>query len=358
MPELITLSGVGGKTPAAFLVKSQEHSILLDIGEGPEPGVLPDFTGIDRVDAVLLSHAHVDHVGGLALLPNLGNPEVYASQATWELMPEAPVADAQRRILPVEGQINLCGTQITMGQTGHAPGGLWFHVGIGHSLLYMGDHSEESPVLPYEAPPAAHTVIVDASYGDRNTDLETQLDALENAAKGGAVIAVPIGGRGPDLVIALQARGLPVKVDEQVARELAFLTQNPHLANPHVHGDLAKAVNTPRADQDAKPSDVIIAVGPNADYGLTQSLAEATDEPFRFVFTGFVPQNSRAKRLIETGRGEWLPWNVHPRMKDVIKLVDQTGAKQVVPAFVDPNKATHLLNTLGNRICLDRAIKL
>lgn len=39
----------------------------------------PDVSGVGRVDALLLSHAHRDHAGGLKLLPEVGNPSLYPS---------------------------------------------------------------------------------------------------------------------------------------------------------------------------------------------------------------------------------------------------------------------------------------
>src|SRR4029079_10444636 len=73
------ISGVSAKGPACFLVEAGGKRLLLDLGEGPPPGLLPDLDNVGRIDAVVLSHGHADHVGALSLLPKVGNPQVYAT---------------------------------------------------------------------------------------------------------------------------------------------------------------------------------------------------------------------------------------------------------------------------------------
>ena len=72
---LIAVSGLGPKEPAAFVVEAAGRRLLLDCGEGPEPGRLPDFDRIGHVDAVVLSHGHNDHAGALRLLDRIGQPQ-------------------------------------------------------------------------------------------------------------------------------------------------------------------------------------------------------------------------------------------------------------------------------------------
>src|SRR5215475_4055273 len=82
------ISGVGAKGPACFLLETAGLRIMLDLGEGPPPGLLPHVNSLGPVDALVLSHGHKDHIGGLALLPALGNPPVYATAIVARSLPK------------------------------------------------------------------------------------------------------------------------------------------------------------------------------------------------------------------------------------------------------------------------------
>lgn len=208
-------------------------------------------------------------------------------------------------------------------------------------ILYTGDFSVESPLLPCDPFPRAGTVVADASCGDRDASLPDQVKAIAPAARGGAILPCPAHGRGPDMVAALRACGLPVIPCGVIAAEIARLT-----------GQRPPAVTAPRAD----PRDIIVAAGPNAETGLPGALRR--DPRFRFVFSSHVPRTSPARTMIEEGRAQWLGWNVHPRLADLRALTTSTGARRILPAFVDLATAPLLVAALGRRLCRDTATEV
>lgn len=62
--------GFLGAPGVSYLLQSDRGSLLFDVGFGPERGVLAHNAarlgfGLDRVDALAISHLHLDHMGGM-----------------------------------------------------------------------------------------------------------------------------------------------------------------------------------------------------------------------------------------------------------------------------------------------------
>ncbi len=126
---IVFLGGLGEIGRNCFCLEVEGRILVVDCGlmfpDADMPGVdlvLPDFTYLrdnaDRVDAVLVTHAHEDHVGGLAFLLRDVSVPIYGSALSLALarhrLDESgvldrteliPVADGERlRIGPIECQ--------------------------------------------------------------------------------------------------------------------------------------------------------------------------------------------------------------------------------------------------------------
>src|SRR5262245_20749762 len=82
----------GDVTGSAYLVRTEHASVLVDCGmvqgsqqAGGKNRAVPRLTG-GKLDAVLLTHGHLDHVGRLPILTKRGyEGPIYATQATIDL---------------------------------------------------------------------------------------------------------------------------------------------------------------------------------------------------------------------------------------------------------------------------------
>jgi metallo-beta-lactamase family protein len=72
--ELQFLGATGEVTGSLYLIRTDSHSVLLECGlvqggaEAEERNRDPFPVAIDEIDAVILSHAHIDHSGRVPLL--------------------------------------------------------------------------------------------------------------------------------------------------------------------------------------------------------------------------------------------------------------------------------------------------
>jgi glyoxylase-like metal-dependent hydrolase (beta-lactamase superfamily II) len=326
------ISGVGAKGPACFLLEAQGKRLMLDLGYGPQPGLWPNVDDVGRVDALLLSHSHKDHISGLSLLPKIGNPPIFATEITAKKLPEGTKVHA----LPVQGRGDVLGIPVDTGRNGHAPGGIWMRFHGGTGLLYTGDYSTESALYAFDMPPKSRTVLLDSSYGEDDTPLAIRQQALAPYFDGDVLLPAPADGRGPDIALYLYRAGKAIHLDDTTRAAIVDLTG---LARAYLRDgvDTELAALAEMAPPPGEPFGATFSTPADGSGGETAELIanwEHASEP-AIVFTGYIPPGCPADRLVKNGRAKFLRWNVHPRLSDTIALVRSTGAATVIPAFCD-----------------------
>lgn len=338
------ISGIGAKSPACFLVEIGGARFLLDLGEAPA-GVFPDLQGVGHIDAILVSHGHADHVGGLHLAGQVGDPPIYATAMTRAFSDHARLHTA--RPLPLHGSIDIAGVRIDTGRAGHAAGGIWMRLGGPGGVLYSGDLCRESLLYPLDTPPPARKLIADASYGTYDGDIAPAMRQLLDRARGGPLLLpLPPTGRGVEIAVLLHEAGIPLALCDQ-HRHVAglMLAAAPDTLVPGGAGRLAAMLaKTPRLAEDSAANGTMIAANGGATGGLSRSLFRRFlgDATVGIVFTGHVEADTAAGAALAAGQADFLRWNVHPRLRDLIWLHDVVRPRQTIYAFCAPEQAMAL----------------
>lgn len=327
------ISGTGRKGPACFLVEASGCRLLLDLGQGPQRGLLPPVARIgDPVDALLFSHQHPDHIGGLGLYDEIGRPPLVATAPVARAI--AAAFDLTSQTAPLGERIEYPGFSVVTGRSGHAPGGIWLHLDTpDRSLLYMGDHCAHSALYAYDAPPPADAVIIDGSYGlddtaqsQRRQDLFAHLDRP-------VLLPAPPAGRAVEMALELMRAGRVPHLCPTVREAARRMAADDHAwLQPGVRAEVQYLAETA---PEAGPIDAVtIAAGGDLESGPAASLAEQwlqAGEPI--IFTGYVAEGTRAADLVAAGRALSLRWNVHPILSELRALVATLQPKMLVPAF-------------------------
>ncbi|WP_329000920.1 MBL fold metallo-hydrolase [Kribbella sp. NBC_00709] len=236
MTALTFLGAAGTVTGSKFLLERDRQRILVDCGlfqgEARWRRRNWDPFPVDpaSLDAVVLTHAHLDHCGYLPGLVRHGfHGPVICTPGTADVAaivlrdaahlqvedaeharaegysrhdPPRPLFDTEdaeraiRLFRPTVDRTDLAeSTAVTLHRAGHILGSAFAELEFdGHRLLVSGDLGrQEHPLLrPPEPPPAVDTVLIEATYGDRQ---HQPLDHAElarlistTAARGGVVL--------------------------------------------------------------------------------------------------------------------------------------------------------------------------
>ncbi len=288
---------------SAFLLQTRESSVLLDCGTNPgssrpfEAFPRLDNPGfeLDSLDAVVISHAHLDHCGLVPFLYKYGyDGPVYCSAPTSNLMTllqldyldvagkqgttayydQKDVRECVLHTNPLRyGVVTDIAPDIrlTLHNAGHILGSSMVHLHIGeglHNVVYTGDYKYSRTMLLEAAAtefPRVETVITESTYGGPDDLMPSRVEAEERLTsvvnetlerKGKVLIPVPAVGRAQEIMLILDGymrRGLmkeaPVFIEGMISEATAITTAFPEYLGREVRQSiLHEGVNPFQSD--------------------------------------------------------------------------------------------------------------
>ncbi len=243
---IVCLGGFSEIGRSAILIVTHESKILLDFGiktyNNEDTDLLPrvDIFGIgmNEIDAVVISHAHLDHCGAVPILCKYGyDGPVYCTEPTFPIMisilqdyvsrskePLYSTRDIENlisHVIPLNyGAVTDISpdVRITFANSGHMIGSASTHLHIGngdYNIVYTGDlkfgrlNTVDNAFWNF---PRAETLIIESTNGNRDDKFVTRDVAEENLAKsinstiqqdGRVLIPVPVLGLSQEICVTL-----------------------------------------------------------------------------------------------------------------------------------------------------------
>lgn len=300
---LTPLGGFHEVGRSSMLIETEESCVLLDCGVSAGanqpstayPRIDSDEFDIDKLDAVIISHAHLDHCGFVPFLFKYGfDGPVYCSEPTSVLMTllqldyldvgnkegayapydQKDVREVVMHTIPVKyGVVTDVAPDIklTLHNAGHIIGSSIVHLHIGeglHNVVYTGDFKFARTMLLEPAAcsfPRVETLIMESTYGapdDVMSDRETVEGKLarivnETAEKGGKILIPTLAvGRAQEIMLVLnsymknkQIKELPIYLEGMISEATAIHTAYPeYLARDLREQILYKDINPFQSD--------------------------------------------------------------------------------------------------------------
>ncbi|MBW3010589.1 beta-CASP ribonuclease aCPSF1 [Candidatus Woesearchaeota archaeon] len=272
---------------SCLLLQTPESRVLLDCGidvaaneDNSYPYLeCPDFK-IDELDAVIISHSHVDHSGLIPLLYKYGyKGPVYCTEPTRDVM--ALLQLDMVKIMRAEGRDpiftseeikemvkhTIClefdevtditpDVRITLYNAGHILGSAMVHMHVGnglHNILYTGDFKFQRSRLLEPAVtkfPRLETLMVESTYGGKENTLPTREECekevgeiIKQTVKRGGKVLFPVlgSGRAQEVLLIIESLvkngdipKIPVYIDGMVWDITAIHTAYPEFLNTNV----------------------------------------------------------------------------------------------------------------------------
>ncbi len=366
--QITFLGATGTVTGSKYLIRAGSKQVLVDCGlfQGLKQLRLRNWAPLPldarKIDAVILTHAHIDHSGYLPLLARNGfSGKVYCSRATRDLCgillpdsghlqeeeadyanrkgfskhsPALPLytqADAERCLkllapVDLERDIDLGdGLSLRLSHSGHILGSCFVRLTHqGKSIVFSGDLGRPNDILMKPPVPVAQAdyLVLESTYGDRlhgaqNPEAELA-DIINRTAKRRGVVIVPTFavGRAQELLYyvhlikaAKAIADIPVYLNSPMAVDATrIFHEHPgeHRLTPRQCDDMCQAAKIVNSVEESKQLNlrsgpmVILSASGMASGGrvVHHFKAFAPDARNTILFAGFQAAGTRGANIL------------------------------------------------------------
>lgn len=262
----------GGKdtvTGSCHELRADGMALLIDCGlfQGKESAQAELNFSVEHIDALIVTHAHIDHIGRIPWLLAAGfRGPIYATPASAELIPlmledglklqlglnrqqiQQILHAVKQRLRPLgygewltlSAQRNTeASLELRLQPAGHILGSAYVEIRLasGEVVVFSGDLGpSNTPLLPDPQPPErADYLLIESTYGNRNHDdvvgrVETLRKIIQRSLADGGTILIPAFsiGRTQELLFDLErliyehkiAADLPIILDSPMAQQV------------------------------------------------------------------------------------------------------------------------------------------
>lgn len=358
---LMTLGGFAEVGRSCMLLSTSESKVLLDCGLNPSArdslARMPRFdvagVAMEDIDAVVLTHAHLDHAGFLPALFKYGyRGPVYCTEPTLLLM-----GLIQRDYVKRSGNIALYSEKdienaaahtitlthgivtdispdikLVLSNSGHILGSTSIHLHIGngdHNLVYTGDMKFGKTIALENASwnfPRVETMIIESTFGGKEDimcpreEAEARLASAVSktvSAGGHVLLPVPVVGISQELILVLEQfmKGVDAKVlvERSISEATAVYEAYPEFLSKEIRQRVLESETSPFgsqfliADSDTlksgepavilAPSSMLVD-GPSVNY-LKQI---AADQRSRLILTSYQALDTPGRAIQDGAR--------------------------------------------------------
>jgi uncharacterized protein len=384
---LFCLGGVKQVGRSCFIVMTNESKVMLDCGINPaEPEPLSAFPRLDffnfnfdELDAVIISHAHIDHQGFLPTLFKYGfNGPVYCTEPTLPLMTllqmdSVKIAKSNGTYLPFEVRdvhevIKHCITipygkptdispdiTVTLNNAGHIMGSATVHLNISgvHNILYSGDYKYAKTQLldgTLSIYPRVETLITESTYGnstdvmpDQSVVYRTFTDNINRTLTGGGKVLIPVPavGRAQEIMLVLDKEmregrlmESPIYIEGMISEASAVHMSYAHYLGYDVRRSVSQGINPFQSEYftvvngPANRADVLNEEAPSiimATSGMLEGGPSveyfkeiALSDKNRIIFVSYQINGTLGRRVLDGTMNE-------------VSMLDKNGKLKVIP---------------------------